>query len=118
MRRHSWPLVLGIILISCKKQKDTLHTPPPQPPQQPVLLKDVVVNRLPSPYYHFEYNSAKKVSFVSFASDYYRYDVIYDSGRISEMRNNITVNNTVINSDQVLYSYGNSGKVEFIKYVN
>jgi hypothetical protein len=39
--------------------------------------------------------------------------VIYDGGRISEMRNNI-----LVNKDRIQYEYGTSGRVEFIKYAD
>jgi hypothetical protein len=112
MRTHLWSLVLIVVFISCKKQTETPQPPTPPPPA-PVLLRDMVVDRLPSPYYHFEYDAAKKVSFVSFASELTRYDVIYDGGRISEMRNNI-----IVNKDRLTYVYGSSGKVELIWYAD
>src|SRR5690242_13617650 len=66
--------------------------PPPPPPPPPVLLRDIVLSNLPSPYYHFEYDAAGRVSAASFASDLRVYDVAYDGGRISEMRNTVLVN--------------------------
>lgn len=112
MRRLLWPLVLGVALISCKKQKVQLPEPPaPQP--QTILLKDILADHLPSPYYHFEYDASNRVSFVSFASEYARYDVVYDGANISAMRNNI-----LVNKDQLLYVYGSSGNVEFITYTD
>ena len=112
MRNHLWSLVVCVILISCKKQKDHLQQPPPpQPP--PILLKDVVVDRLPSPYYHFEYDSANRVSFVSFASELSRYNVLYSGATISEMRNDI-----LVNKDRLQYVYGSSGNVELIAYMD
>jgi hypothetical protein len=111
-------LITTILLLSCRKEKITdgiaPGTPlPPDPPVQAVLLKDIEIPHLPSPYYHFEYNTAGKVSFVSFASGLNKYNVIYDGGRISEMRNNIIVNN-----DTLRYSYDNEGKVSAIRYIN
>src|SRR5438876_7841118 len=52
-----------------------------------VLLKDVVVAHLPSPYYHFEYEPDGRIKRVSFASDFLIYDVLYQDGRIAELRN-------------------------------
>jgi hypothetical protein len=112
MRIQLWSLVLGVMLISCKRQKENLP-PPPSPQPSTVLLKDMVVDRLPSPYYHFEYDASKRVSFVSFASELTRYDVIYDGANISAMRNNI-----LVNKDQLLYVYGSSGDVELIVYTD
>jgi len=110
--RQSLLLLVVVALISCHKQRDITFTPPP-PPVPEILLKDVVESHLPSPYYHFEYDASKKVSFVSFASDFSRYDVLYAGGRISEMRNNI-----LVNKDRLLYTYNAAGQVEFIRYAD
>jgi hypothetical protein len=90
----------------------TTPTSPPPPPPPPVTsgLKDIVASSLPSPYYHFEYDSTGRVTFVSFASDFTRYDVLYTGGRISEMRNNILVNH-----DTLAYVYDDSGRVALIR---
>jgi hypothetical protein len=112
--RHKYLLLLipAAILFSCKKEKGA--TDPPSPPPLPaVLLKDLVISRLPSPFYHFEYNNAGKVIFVSYASDLTRYDVIYDGDRISEMRNNI-----IINKDRLQYFYDNAGRVNVVRYAD
>ncbi|HET8712319.1 MAG TPA: hypothetical protein VFM23_01395 [Gemmatimonadales bacterium] len=73
-------------------------------------LKDIVRATQPAPYYHFEYDSRGRVAFVSFASEFTRYDVSYAGGRISEMRNNILVNH-----DQLVYVYDDSGRVALIR---
>ena len=88
-------------------------SPPPDPVIPVVFLKDVVIPRLPSPYYHFEYDAAGKVSFVSFASDFTRYDVVYNGDRISEMKNNI-----IVNKDRLQYSYDNAGRVSTVTYAD
>ena len=53
-------MVLVLFLFSCKKENTTVpNTPPPPPPPdqvRKVLLKDITIPNLPSPYYHFEYN--------------------------------------------------------------
>ena len=86
-------------------------TQPGGPPDAPtVLLKDVLAQSLPSPYYHFEYDPSKKVSFVSFASDFDRYNVVYNGDRISEMQNNI-----LVNKDRLQYNYNSSGQVQLIR---
>lgn len=61
MKKYFIPLVaiLLITAISCKKDCNTL--PPPAPGSlddaRTVLLKDVVLERLPSPYFHFIYDN-------------------------------------------------------------
>lgn len=47
-----------------------------------VLLQDVVVAHLPSPYYHFEYEPGGRIKRVSFASDFLSYDVLYVFARV------------------------------------
>src|SRR3954469_16115597 len=103
--------IAATILFSCKKEKQT--TDPPSPPPPTVLIKDVVISHLPSPYYHFEYNAKGMVSFVSFASDFTRYDVMYDGDKLSEMRNNI-----LVNKDRLQYFYDNAGRVNAIRYAD
>jgi len=115
--RYKYLLILMLTagMFSCKKEKGTIDFPTPLPTQHPpmVLLKDIVIPNLPSPYYHFEYDSAGKVSFVSFASDLTRYNVLYSGNKISEMRNNI-----LVNKDRLQYFYDNEGKVVAVKYAD
>jgi hypothetical protein len=47
---------------------------------------------------------------VSFASGFTTYDVTYDGGRISEMKNNI-----VVNHDRLVYVYDDAGRVTAIR---
>ena len=105
-------LIVPVTLFSCKKEKETPNIPP-DPVVPAVLLKDIVIPNLPSPYYHFEYDMAGKVKFVSFASELTRYDVVYTQGRITEMRNNI-----LVNKDRLQYSYDNEGRVFLIQYAD
>lgn len=110
MRQYLLLIVVLELFIACRKREIM----PPQPPPTPaVLVSDIVLERWPSPYYHFEYDSSKKVSLISFASDYNRYDVVYSGDRISEMRNNATENR-----DRLQYSYNGEGKVDLIKYID
>ena len=78
-----------------------------------MLLRDVVVSSLPAPYYHFEYDPAGRVQGASFASGLRMYDVIYQGGRISELRNN-----ALGNRDRLEYVYDNTGRVSAIRYVD
>lgn len=87
---------------------DVTVTAPPPPAS--VLLKDIVIPHLPSPYYHFEYDGQGIVSSVSFASGLTTYDVTYAAGRVSEMRNN-----TIANHDRLVYVYDDAGRVAAIR---
>lgn len=110
-------LTFGIMLFSCRKENkpDPANPPPKQPtaPVKRVLLKDITIPHLPSPYYHFEYNADSLVIKANFASGYTIYDVIYSENRIAEMRNNI-----IVNHDTLRYIYDNAGKVSMIKFIN
>jgi len=106
-------LIIAIVLSSCQKYNGTYTPPTPRPAAQPVLIKDIVVANLPSPYYHFEYAADGKISFVSFASDLTRYAVKYDGGRLVQM-----VNNSLGNTDKVDYFYDNTGKVNLVTYTD
>jgi hypothetical protein len=100
--------VIAVATFSSCGSDDRITAPPP--PAATGLLKDLVMPSLPSPYYHFEYDAAGKVSLVSFASGLTNYDVIYAGGRISEMRNN-----TFVNHDRLVYVYDAAGKVVAIR---
>ena len=78
-----------------------------------VLLKDVVVAHLPPPYYHFEYEPDGRIKRVSFASDFLIYDVLYQDGRIAELRND-----TAGNMDRLQYVYDAAGRVDTVNYVD
>lgn len=109
--------LFSIMLFSCKKEKSTIGEPPSPPADPPppiVLLKEIVIPNLPSPYYHFEYDATGKPKFISFASDLTRYDIVYDvAGRIIEMRNNI-----LVNKDTIRYFYDGSGNVTAVNYID
>ena len=112
MKKELLFAILFALLVSCKKDYvPVVNTPPVVTPK--ILLKDYVSQNLPSPYYHFEYDASREVSFISFASDFERYDVTYSQGRINEIRNNI-----LVNKDRLHYFYNNEGKVELIAYAD
>ena len=112
-------MVLVGIFFSCSKDKPATVPPIVQGPNQPpvvpdsIFLKDVVIPRLPSPYYHFEFDPTGKIIKYSFASGLTIYDVVYSGGRISEIDNN-----TLANKDKLLYFYNDNGQVNNIKYIN
>lgn len=87
--------------------------PVPPDPGPTVLLQDIVIPSLPSPYYHFEYDPTGRLTVASFASDLRHYDVRYDNGRISEMKNT-----AVLNGDRLTYTYDDAGRVSVVKYVD
>jgi hypothetical protein len=93
-------------LSSCSGEEKMTAPPPPTS----VLLKDIVIPNLPSPYYHFDYDAQGMVRSVSFASGLTTYNVTYAAGRISEIRNN-----TIANQDRLVYVYDDAGRVAAIR---
>ena len=114
--RYSSLLLLAAAISACSDEPGTTappSSPPPPPPPRTVLLKDIVIPNLPSPYYHFEYDTLGRIKAVSFASGLRMYDVIYgDDGRIMEMRNNV-----IVNHDRLVYAYDESPRVGAIRFV-
>ncbi len=114
--RHAGLLILAAALAACNGESGTTAPTAPTPPDptpSPVLLRDMVLSNLPSPFYHFEYDAAGRIKFASYASDLTRYDVTYDNaGRLSEMQNNILVNH-----DRLEYFYDDAGRVDEVRYV-
>lgn len=61
-------------------------------------LKEIVATNLPSPYYHFIYDAAGKVSSISYASGLLQYDLEYKGDRLIKMDDAVT-------GDMLSYSY-------------
>jgi hypothetical protein len=106
-------MIVSVIIVSCKKDHYVTPATPPAEPAKKILLKDITVPHLPSPYYHFEYGPDSSVVKASFDSELTNYDVIYSNNRIGEMRNNILVNH-----DTLRYLYDNTGKLGLINFIN
>jgi hypothetical protein len=115
-RRWTRALVAAALATAAACGGDSAVTDPgtvAPPPPAKVLLKDVQVDRLPSPYYHFDYNQEGTVTGVSFASGLTSYNVSYLGGRIRELQNN-----ALGNHDRLVYSYDSDGRVVGVRYVN
>jgi hypothetical protein len=109
---HKLAVTVTAVLLLASCSSDRSVTEPPPPPSQ-VLLKDIVLDRLPSPYYHFDYDASNRPIGVSFASGLNSYDLVYDGGRLSEMRSN-----NGFNHDRLVYAYDAAGRVESVKYTD
>jgi hypothetical protein len=83
------------------------------PPPAPVLLKDVVIDRLPSPFYHFAYDASSRIIDASYASGTDRYQVDYQGDRIRQIRNV-----GISNLDHIVYAYDDAGRVGGVRYVD
>jgi hypothetical protein len=109
-------MITAVVMVSCKKEHSATLPNPATPPVEQVkkiLLKDINIPHLPSPYYHFEYGADSLVVKASFDSDLAIYDVIYKNNRLGEMRDNI-----IVNHDTLRYLYDNSGKLGLINFIN
>lgn len=114
MRYYYGLVILSVtMLVSCKKEHIPVPVEQPPLPVKHILLKDITIPNLPSPYYHFEYNSDSSVTKAGFASGFTMYDVLYKGNKIDEMRNNI-----IINHDTLRYVYDDAGKLALIKFIN
>lgn len=115
-RRWTRTLLAAALVTLAACGGDSAVTDPgsvPPPPPAKVLLKDVQVDRLPSPYYHFDYDAAGTITRVSFASGLTSYGVSYLGGRIRELQNN-----ALGNGDRIVYAYDSDGRVAGVRYVN
>ena len=101
---HLLPL-LSLIIASCQKEEGEASPPP----AKEIFLKEVVMQNLPSPYYHFEYDASGRATKIGFASGALLYDVVYEGNHIKEMKNTV-----VVNKDRVLYEYDGQAKVVVI----
>lgn len=110
MRKYLLVLILSGIFTACKGHKEIIN-PPPSPPS--VLQKDIAKLSLHSPYYHFEYDFLKRVSFASLASDFTKYDVLYDGGRtnLSDITYHFTPFEGQIESNYTVHYEQNNHKV-------
>ena len=109
-------LVLAMAFIACHKEHNpdpSILPPPSAPPPPTFLLKEIQIQSLPSPYYHFEYNATGQITLASFASGFDNYDVTYKNGRISEMKNS-----GVENNDKLEYAYDNLGRINMVTYIS
>ena len=97
--------------VACSADITTGTAVPPQPTPT-VLLKEINVGNLPSPFYQFSYDAAGRVVTASFAGLRF-YEVSYDGNRIAQLANNGPGNH-----DRVVYLYDEAGRVASVGYVD
>lgn len=85
----------------------------PPPYGQEGLLKDIIHTNLPSPYYHFEYDTKGNIWKTAFLSGFRLYDITQKNDRITEIKNN-----TPVNKDRLEYEYDNGGRIVRIKIMD
>jgi len=100
-------LILFLLIMalgnSCTKYKQVIE-PVPLPALNDtatILLKDIVSDNVPSPYYHFVYDSNKYVTEIHFASNLDIYKLEYDNKRLKRMLN-------INNNNRLEYTYTNN----------
>jgi hypothetical protein len=101
-------LSLCLLFATCKKEDSKVITPPPSSSQP--LLKDIVYQGLPSPYYYFEYDVNNRINKASFASEAFMYQLQYQGNQLKEMK-------SIIASTKIktIYQYDEGGRIAFIK---
>jgi hypothetical protein len=106
------PLCFAILVIACRKG----DCPPEEMPNDPgppvadisaVRLKDMSVESLPSPNYHFVYNDSGYITQVVYASGAAFYDISYAGKKVSKIETNKEVPFD-INKDVIEYEYSNN----------
>ena len=93
-------LLICTVFISCEKDDVPFDPAPGQPmdDRRSVLIKDIMAEKLPNPYYNFKYDTAKYVTEVSFASNLSVYKVEYENKRVKKLKN-------IKNGHNILYTY-------------
>jgi len=88
--KYALLFLFAITFISCQKQNPGQPVPKPVIPPGPTngKLKDMIVNRLPSPLYHFEYDDSGYVKKAAFADGLSIYDVSHVGKKIVGMLTN------------------------------
>jgi hypothetical protein len=104
--------LLIVLFVSCKKDKGDQPTKPNTPDTFSVRLKDMIVDRLPSPYFHFEYNDSGYITLANWQSGLRIYDLNYSGRKLTQLQNLIE---PVL--DRLEYKY-KSGRVTEVHILN
>jgi hypothetical protein len=107
-------LVLVIMVMACsllhackKVDRPHPHLPPDPTGTRIGKLKEINAERIPSPWYHFEYTDQGVKTGIDFASGLFRYHLSYANGRLDRMTN-------AVNGYALVYNYKN-GLVKLIR---
>ena len=104
-------VTLVLLMASCSKPVDPKPVPPPPPDDtKAVRLKDVQIDKLPSPYFLFTYNDSGYVTNLDFAKGFFTYQFQYENKRLVKMIN-------TRDNDYLLYQY-TDGRVTAIKHID
>lgn len=116
--RYTLLILFALAFTACHKPRNEQpNLQPGAPADKPVpKLKDVLVSRLPSPYYHFQYNDSGLVSQAVFASGLSFYDVAYAGKNVTELAMNKDVPFDT-KKDKLKYDY-NNGTLSAIRVID
>lgn len=94
---------IALTMAGCSKKENqpTPVSPAVVTDANTVLLKEVVSQSLPNPYFHFTYDSLHHVKQINFASGFSIYNVEYANKQVSKMTN-------IKNGNRLIYSYSNN----------
>ena len=110
MKKHYLVILACLILaVSCKKHG--ADSQPPVTDARSILLKEVTVSSLPSPYFQFAYDNAGFITHIDFASQLFSWQVQYKNNRV------IRLINTNFNKDTLEYTYVNN-RVAIIRHTS
>jgi hypothetical protein len=100
-------------IMACHKGGNPVTDIPEPPDRQLILVKDIVISNLPSPYYHFEYSDSGKISLASFAADFLITKFDYNKNLVLRSHNSGPAN-----QDQLNYLYDSIQRPIQIDYMN
>ena len=100
MKKIFYMALLASVAIACQKQEHASPVPGPINDARTIRLKEMVCERLPSPYFQFTYDNNNYVTELSHASGLLQYELQYENGRLVRM-----INNTFVNKDTLVYRY-------------
>ena len=103
---HRLRLMVLALAAACGADAPTAAPlPAPSPTPRAGLLREIVLEHLPDPFYHFDYDATGRIEAVSYASGLRRYVVTYTAGRISEVRDVASPG-----GDRLVYAYDGAGR--------
>jgi hypothetical protein len=107
MKQFFLMAVISLAVAASGKKDD--HSQRPVDDARTVLLKEVISQTLPNPYFHFAYDSLHYVKQINFAAGFSVYNVEYENRRVKKMINTTTGN-------FLLYSYRNKQVAEINEF--
>ncbi len=99
--------IIGFTIAASGKKEDNSQRPIDD--ARTVLLKEIVSQTLPNPYFHFVYDSLRYIKQINFAAGFNIYNVEYEYKRVKKMTNTTTGN-------FLLYSYSNKQVAEINEF--